>query len=76
MPSCFQATYGTMVVAIIDCYEIKIETPSHLVAKSSMYMVSIQTCKCDPLSKNPTCLHSSVLVVNAIKIHWVKTCAT
>ena len=36
-PSCFQATYGTKVVAIIDCFEIKIETPSHLVAKSSTW---------------------------------------
>ena len=33
MPECFCACYGTKVVAIVDCYEIKIETPSHLVAK-------------------------------------------
>ncbi|XP_065907590.1 uncharacterized protein [Dysidea avara] len=37
MPSCFRATYGTKVVAVIDCFEIKIETPSHLVAKSSTW---------------------------------------
>ena len=34
MPNCFRACYGTKVVAIVDCYEIKIEAPSHLVAKS------------------------------------------
>ena len=32
-PNCSRASYGTKVVAIVDCYEIKIETPSHLVAK-------------------------------------------
>ena len=37
MPSCFRATYGTKVVAVIDCFEIKIETPGHLVAKSSTW---------------------------------------
>ena len=26
-----------LIIAIIDCYEIKIETPSHLVAKASMW---------------------------------------
>ena len=34
MPDCFQACYGVKVVAIVDCYEIKIETPSNLIAKS------------------------------------------
>ena len=34
-PNCFRACYGTKVVAIVDYYEIKIETPSHLVAKSA-----------------------------------------
>ena len=37
MPSCFRATYGTKAVAVIDCFEVKIETPSHLVAKSSTW---------------------------------------
>jgi len=30
MPNCFRATYGTKVVAIVDCYKIKVETPSHM----------------------------------------------
>ena len=38
MPNCFRACYGTKVVAIVDCYEIKIETPSHLVAKSATWL--------------------------------------
>ena len=37
MPNCFRACYGTKVVAIVDCYEIKIETPSHLLAKSATW---------------------------------------
>jgi len=37
MPNCFRACYGTKVVAIVDCYEIKIETPSNLVAKSATW---------------------------------------
>ena len=37
MPNCFRACYGTKVVAIVDCYEIKIEKPSHLVAKSATW---------------------------------------
>lgn len=37
MPSCFRATYGTKVIAIVDCFEIKIETPSHLVAKAATW---------------------------------------
>lgn len=36
-PNCFRASFGTKVVAIVDCYEIKIETPSHLVAKSATW---------------------------------------
>ena len=35
MPMCFHTVYGTNVVAIIDCYEIKIEKSSHLVAKAA-----------------------------------------
>ena len=38
MPNCLCARYGTKVVAIVDCYEIKIETPSHLVAKSATWL--------------------------------------
>ena len=30
--------YGTKVVAIMNCYEIKIEKPSHLVAKAATWM--------------------------------------
>ena len=37
MPLCFRAVYGVKVVAIIDCYEIKIEKPSNLVAKSATW---------------------------------------
>ena len=36
-PNCFRTCYGTKVIAIVDCYEIKIETPSHLVAKSATW---------------------------------------
>ena len=35
MPLCFHATYGSKVVGIIDCYEIKIERPSNLLARGS-----------------------------------------
>jgi len=41
MPLCFCAVYGVEVVAIIDCYEIKIEKPSDLVCKKC-YLVIIQ----------------------------------
>lgn len=34
MPFCFRAVYG---VAIIDCYEIKIEKPSNLLAKGATW---------------------------------------
>ena len=37
MPLCFRAVYGVKVVAIIDCYEIKIEKPSNLVARSATW---------------------------------------
>ena len=37
MPNCFRPCYGVKVVAIVDCYEIKIETPSNLIAKSSTW---------------------------------------
>ena len=33
MPFCFWPVYGVKVVAIIDCYEVRIEKPSNLVAK-------------------------------------------
>ena len=35
--NCFHACYGTKVEAIVDCYEIKIETPANLVAKSATW---------------------------------------
>jgi len=44
MPSCFRETYGTKFVVVIDCFEVKIETPTQLVAKI-IQSVSIQTCK-------------------------------
>ena len=34
LPNCFR---GTKVAAIVDCYEIKIEIPSHLAAKSAKW---------------------------------------
>ena len=37
MPLCFRPTYGSKVVAIIDCYEIKIERPSNLAARGSTW---------------------------------------
>lgn len=37
MPLCFQAVYGVKVVAIIDCYKIKIEKSSNLVANSATW---------------------------------------
>jgi len=37
MPTCFHPTYSVKVVAIIDCYEIKIEKPSNLLAKGSTW---------------------------------------
>ena len=37
IPLCFRAVYGTKVVAIIDCYEIKIEEPSNVVAKGATW---------------------------------------
>jgi len=33
MPPCFWLVYGVKVVAINDCYEIRIEKPSNLTAK-------------------------------------------
>ena len=38
MPSCFRTTYGTKVIAIVNCFEIKIETPSHPVAKAATWL--------------------------------------
>jgi len=35
--NCFHACYGTKVVAIVDCYEMEIKTPSHLVSKSATW---------------------------------------
>ena len=37
MPLCFRTTYGLKVAAIIDCYEIKVEKPSNLLAKASTW---------------------------------------
>ena len=37
MPLCFRPTYGSKVVAIIDCYELKIERPSNLSARDSTW---------------------------------------
>ena len=37
MPNSFLACYGVKVVANVDCYEMKIEASSHLVAKSSTW---------------------------------------
>ena len=37
MPLCFRPIYGLKVVAIIDCYEIKIERPSNLAARGSTW---------------------------------------
>ena len=35
MPLCFQSVYGIKVVAIIDCYEVRIEKP--LVTKGATW---------------------------------------
>ena len=35
MQLCFRPTHGSKVVAIIDCYELKIEKPSNLAARGS-----------------------------------------
>ena len=37
MPLCFCATYGLKVVCIIDCYKIKIERTSNLLARGSTW---------------------------------------
>ena len=37
MPLCFRPVYGVKVVAIIDCYEVRIEKPSNLVAKGATW---------------------------------------
>ena len=37
MPLCFRTHYGLKVAAIIDCYEIKIEKPSNLLAKAATW---------------------------------------
>ena len=37
MPLCFRPTYVSKVVAIIDCYELKIEKPSNLAARASTW---------------------------------------
>ena len=39
MPLCLRATYGSKVVGIIDCHEIKIERPSNLLAKGSTWFL-------------------------------------
>ena len=37
MPLCFRPHYGVKVAAIIDCYEIKIEKPSNLLARAATW---------------------------------------
>ena len=37
MPLCFRATYGSKVVAIIDCYKIKIEKSSNFAARAATW---------------------------------------
>ena len=37
MPLCFRPTYGLKVVAIIDCFEIKIEKSSNFVARAATW---------------------------------------
>ena len=37
MPMCFRPAYGLKVVAIVDCYEVRIDKPSHFVAKSATW---------------------------------------
>ena len=37
MPLCFRPHYGLKVAAIIDCYEIKIEKPSNLLARAATW---------------------------------------
>ena len=37
MPLCFRPVYGVKVVAIIDCYEVRIEKPSNLMAKGTTW---------------------------------------
>ena len=37
MPLCFCSHYGLQVAAIIDCYEIKIEKPSNLLARAATW---------------------------------------
>lgn len=34
MPNCFRKSYGTKVVGIIDCFEVFIERPRHLLARA------------------------------------------
>ena len=44
MPMCFRTVYGTMVVAMVNCYEIKIEKPSHLVTKAATWSQTFKYC--------------------------------
>jgi len=37
MPNCFKVAFGNKTTIIIDCYEIFIEKPSNLMAKSQTY---------------------------------------
>jgi DDE superfamily endonuclease/Helix-turn-helix of DDE superfamily endonuclease len=37
MPKCFRIEFGNVVSIVIDCFEIKTETPEQLDAKSAMY---------------------------------------
>ena len=38
MPFCFQTNYGLRVTSIIDCFELFIEKPSDLLAKSCTWL--------------------------------------
>ena len=38
MPLCFRPLYGLKVATIIDCYEIKIEKPSNLLARAATWL--------------------------------------
>ena len=42
MPFCFRPNYGLKVTSIIDCFEIFIEKPSNLMAKSCTWNIIIQ----------------------------------
>ena len=45
MPFCFRVHYGLRVTAIIDCFELFIEKPSSLLAKSCAWSQYYNTAK-------------------------------